>query len=190
MKQIIPFAHSLLDETVSKGSVVVDATLGNGHDSLFLSELVGEDGHVYSFDIQEAAIHQSEKLFAEHGIHNVTTIFSGHEKASEVLGKRFVESIDGCIFNLGFLPGSDKAVTTNSSTTIEAINQIFSLLKPERYIVIVIYPGHEEGQAEKNELLTYLEDFPAKQADIIRYQMVNRSEKAPFVVALFKKNER
>ncbi|MGP4072951.1 class I SAM-dependent methyltransferase [Piscibacillus sp. B03] len=187
MKQIIPFAHSLLDETVSKGSVVVDATLGNGHDSLFLSELVGESGHVYSFDVQEEAIRESEKLFAKHDVHNVTTILNGHEKAGDELGRRSVESIDGCIFNLGFLPGSDKAVTTNSSTTIEAIDQIFLKLKPERYIVIVIYPGHEEGQAEKNELLTYLKNFPAKQADIIRYQMVNRSEKAPFVVALYKK---
>lgn len=80
MKQIIPYAHSLLEETITEGNIVVDATLGNGHDSVFLSGLVGESGLVYSFDVQEEAIRQSEKLFAEHDVHNVTTIFNGHEK--------------------------------------------------------------------------------------------------------------
>ncbi|WP_175615149.1 tRNA (mnm(5)s(2)U34)-methyltransferase [Piscibacillus halophilus] len=187
MKQIIPFAHDLLSQSVTKGSVVVDATLGNGHDSLFLSRLVGEHGNVYSFDVQQEAIDQSDKLFNEQGIHNVTSILTGHENAKDQLTKRGIHEIDGCIFNLGFLPGSDHSVTTSSYTTIEAINQIFSLLKPERYIVIVVYPGHEEGRIEKEKLITFLKSFPAKRADIAQYRMVNRSDKAPFVVALYKK---
>ncbi|WP_017186810.1 tRNA (mnm(5)s(2)U34)-methyltransferase [Alkalibacillus haloalkaliphilus] len=187
MKQIIPFAHQLFIDTIQQGDVVVDATLGNGHDSLMLSQLVGENGRVYSFDIQQEAIDQSQQMFNDHLAKQITPILRGNEHVYEELTKRNVNEIDGAIFNLGFLPGSDQSITTNANTTIEAIEGILKLLKPERYIVIVIYSGHETGEIEKNELLEYLATKPAKEVDIAKYQMVNRSKKAPFVVAVYKK---
>ncbi|TFB13804.1 16S rRNA (cytosine(1402)-N(4))-methyltransferase [Filobacillus milosensis] len=187
MKQIIPFAHDILKESISEGDTVVDATLGNGHDSLFLSQLVGERGRVFSFDIQQEALDQSALLFQEHNVNNVDMVLKGHEFASDVLREKDISSIEGVIFNLGYLPGSDKQIATSSSTTIKAINQLFPLLEPQRYIVIVVYPGHSEGQAEKEELMQFLSGIPAKEADIVKYQMVNRSSGAPFAVALYKK---
>ncbi|MGM8216539.1 class I SAM-dependent methyltransferase [Bacillaceae bacterium W0354] len=187
MKQIIPFAHDLLRQSVHSGDVVVDATLGNGHDSLWLSELVGHTGKVMAFDIQEQAIKQSKALFQAKGITNVECILAGHEHAKDELNKRHITVIDGAIFNLGYLPGSNKQITTTGKTTIEAIDQLFQMLKKERYITLVVYPGHEEGNKEKTILFNYLKTFPAKLADISTYQMVNRSDKAPFVIAIYKK---
>lgn len=187
VKKIIPFAHDLLKETVQTGDIVVDATLGNGNDSLFLSELVGDKGKVYSFDIQKEAIENSMMLFKDNHVHNVHCILSGHEHAKNELLNRGIKEIDGVIFNLGYLPGSNQEVTTHGETTLKAINDLFEILKKDKYIVLVVYPGHKEGELEKQYLLQELNKFPAKQADIFIYQMINRSEKAPFVIGIYKK---
>ncbi|MET3683607.1 hypothetical protein ABID56_001716 [Alkalibacillus flavidus] len=187
MKQIIPFAHDWLRQTIESGDTVVDATLGNGHDSVFLSQTVGSNGHVYSFDIQVEAITEAKQLFNREQTENVTTVQLGHEHASSYLQDRGVQSIGGAIFNLGFLPGGDEEITTHADTTIQAIDGIFSLLKSKRMIVIVVYPGHETGQTEKNQLMTYLKQQKPSTMDVAMYHLVNRSDKAPFVVGLYKK---
>ncbi|PKR78148.1 16S rRNA (cytosine(1402)-N(4))-methyltransferase [Halalkalibacillus sediminis] len=187
MKSIIPLAHSILEESLREGDIVVDATLGNGHDSLFLSKIVRKEGAVYGFDIQEEAILQSKKLFQQEDAQNIYTFNIGHENAADLLKQKEVESIDGVIFNLGYLPGGDHTVTTLSRTTIIAFNDLFELLKPNKYIVFVVYPGHEQGNHESDSLVSHLSKIPAKDADIAKYQMVNRSEAAPYVIAVFKK---
>lgn len=55
LKKILPYSKELLKMAAGEGDIVVDATMGNGHDTQFLAELVGENGHVYAFDIQESA---------------------------------------------------------------------------------------------------------------------------------------
>ncbi len=187
MKQIIPFAHDYLKSSVQQGEIVVDATLGNGHDSLLLSEIVGENGRVIAFDIQEEAIETSKALFKSHGKTNIHCFLKGHEQAEKALTELNVKEIGGAIFNLGYLPNSNHEITTEGKTTIAAFEQLFKRLKRKRYIVFVVYPGHAEGKREKNELLSYFKQFPSSTADIITYQLVNRSDKAPFVVAVYKK---
>ncbi|GEL77940.1 tRNA (mnm(5)s(2)U34)-methyltransferase [Tenuibacillus multivorans] len=186
MKAIIPFAHDLLKQYIQPGSVVVDATLGNGHDSLYLSQLVGHDGRVIAFDVQQEAIDTSSQWLQQHDVSNVDMILSGHEHAVHELTQRGIQSIDGAIFNLGYLPGSNKHITTSSQTTIQAIKGLFSILKDNRIIVIVIYPGHDEGKEERDALMNVLKQIPANHADIAKYQMVNRSESAPFVIGIYK----
>ncbi|WP_027964391.1 class I SAM-dependent methyltransferase [Halalkalibacillus halophilus] len=187
MKQIIPFAHSLLAASVQEGETVVDATLGNGHDSLYLSKLVGRTGKVIGVDIQSEALEHAEELFSEHLVTNVTTQLIGHEKIGKVLLEESVGSIGGAIFNLGYLPGGDHSVTTKAETTIKAVDSLLAVLQQGRLIVMVLYPGHEDGKRETENLLSYLQAIPSKQADIFQYSMVNRSERAPFVVAIEKK---
>ena len=43
----------LLEDVISEGDIVIDATMGNGYDTKYLAEKVGESGVVYSFDVQE-----------------------------------------------------------------------------------------------------------------------------------------
>ena len=54
-------AADVLSRAVAPGDTVVDATMGNGHDTLFLCELVGEEGRVYAFDVQAQAVKNTKK---------------------------------------------------------------------------------------------------------------------------------
>lgn len=100
----------------------------------------------------------------------------------------FVNStIAAAIFNLGYLPGGDKGVTTTGKTTIAAIEQLFNRLKQGGLIVLVVYHGHPQGKKEKNELLAYVESLPQEKAHAATYQFINQKNDPPFVVAIEKR---
>lgn len=185
---ILPFARKLLINAVSRGDIVIDGTAGNGHDTLFLAQLVGESGHVYSFDIQVEAINNTKTRLNESNCDSqVTIIQAGHEKAKSIIPTMDHGAIAGCIFNLGYLPGGDKSVVTKSVTTLTAINDIFSILKKEGIIVLVVYHGHEEGKQEKDELLKYVTAIDQTIANVLTYQFINQRNNPPFIIAIEKK---
>src|SRR5690606_6589395 len=125
--------HNLLGKLMTKESIIVDATCGNGHDTLFLAKRVK---HVYAFDIQQSAINHSKLLTRNYN--NVTYYLKSHTLITEL-----VETYDGVVFNLGYLPGSDKLITTHRDTTILALKKLH--LKKRGFIILVAYPGHKEG---------------------------------------------
>ena len=93
--QILPFARSLLQIACTSGDIVVDATLGNGHDTEFLAKLVGHDGHVFGFDIQEQALLKTSKRLEEQNLHGQVTLFQhGHEKIKESIPNKLSWSCD------------------------------------------------------------------------------------------------
>lgn len=154
LKRMLPFSKELLERACQKGDIVIDATMGNGHDTRYLADLVGRDGQVFAFDVQKEAIEQTSIRLGEH-YPNVHLIHDGHEQLAEHLPAEAYGHISGAVFNLGYLPGGDKTVTTQAHTTIEAIKQLMDWLKPGGLIVLVIYHGHPEGKKEKDILLDY-----------------------------------
>jgi 23S rRNA U2552 (ribose-2'-O)-methylase RlmE/FtsJ len=144
--------HFIL-EHLGKGDVAVDFTMGNGNDTLFLSRAVGEEGRVYAFDIQEAALNSTRaRLVAEGAPENYTLILASHHRVREFVG----EPIKAGIFNLGYLPGAgNKGVTTMRETTLAAVREAIDLLLPDGVLIVAIYPGHEEGALEGEELREY-----------------------------------
>ncbi|MGG3466428.1 class I SAM-dependent methyltransferase [Neobacillus pocheonensis] len=188
MERILPFAKSLIKKAVQPGDVVVDATLGNGHDALFLAELVGESGKVYGFDVQAEAIETSKERLSQHGVLQRVTLFhEGHEELSNRVPTTCHGKITGAIFNLGYLPGSDKTIVTRSDTTIAAIKQLLSIMAPEGIIVLVIYHGHEEGAVERDSLLQHCQQLDQKIAHVLQYQFINQQNNPPFIVAIEKR---
>ncbi|MEH7334955.1 class I SAM-dependent methyltransferase [Neobacillus drentensis] len=188
MERILPFAKSLLKKAVQTGDAVVDATLGNGHDTLFLADLVGETGKVFGFDIQEEAIDTSKERLSAHGmLERVTLFHEGHEHLSEKIPPDYHGKITGAIFNLGYLPGSDKTIVTQPETTVAAIEQLMELMAPEGIIVLVIYHGHEEGAVERDSLLQYCQEIDQKTAHVLQYQFINQQNNPPFIVAIEKR---
>lgn len=185
LKGIIPFAHQLLKDSVEKGAVTVDATSGNGNDTLFLSELVGEAGKVYAFDIQKQAIETTKALLEEKNCHNVHLIHDSHSKIKQYLPSN--TEISGAIFNLGYLPRSDKQIITKGDTTIQAIESLLKMLKKGARIVIVVYHGHEGGKKEKDEVLQFASELDQKNFGVIQYQFINQRNNPPFVVAIEKR---
>ena len=138
---------------ISEGDTVVDFTMGNGNDTLFLSRAVGDKGRVFAFDIQEEALASTRKLLEDSAApENYTLICASHHRVKEFVS----EPIKAGMFNLGYLPRSGKkAVTTMRETTMPAVTAALELLAPDGVLIVAIYPGHEEGALEGEMLREY-----------------------------------
>ncbi|MBT2754378.1 methyltransferase domain-containing protein [Mesobacillus foraminis] len=188
LERILPFMRTLLEKAVSAGDVTVDATVGNGHDTLFLANLVGPEGKVYGFDIQEEAIQScSSKLSAQNLNERVSLFQKGHEHVKASVLEKDHGKITGAVFNLGYLPGGDKSIVTGPTTTIAAVEQLLDILAPEGIIVIVIYHGHPEGQLERDSLLEYVKNIKQDEAHVLQYQFINQQNHPPFILAIEKR---
>lgn len=186
--RILPFANSLLQRVVKNGDIAVDATVGNGYDTLFLAKLVGESGKVYGFDVQEDAIFASmERLKTQDMSERVTLFHSGHEHLLNKIPLIHHGKITGAIFNLGYLPGGDKTIVTRPETTIAAIRQLLAIMAPEGIIILVIYPGHPGGAVERETLLHYCQEINQKAAHVLQYQFINQQNNPSFLVAIEKR---
>ncbi|KAB7666805.1 class I SAM-dependent methyltransferase [Bacillus sp. B1-b2] len=186
LDRVLPFSHQLLQKCIGDGDIAVDATMGNGHDTLFLAHLVGEKGKVYSFDIQEEALRSTQEKLTNQNIQNASLHLCGHQHISETIPKELHSKVSGAIFNLGYLPGGDKSIVTQANTTISAIEQLLHVLAPEGIIVLVIYHGHEEGAVERDKLLSYVKSINQKEAHVLQYQFINGANNPPFIVAIEK----
>nr|WP_106780543.1 class I SAM-dependent methyltransferase [Lysinibacillus timonensis] len=183
LQRVLQFAKSLLSQSIDKGGIAIDATAGNGHDTLFLAELVGENGHVYSFDVQQDAVDSTISRLKESGLeHRATVILDGHENILNYVQ----DEVAGAIFNLGYLPGANHAIVTKGDTTIQAIESLIKLLKINGIIVLVIYHGHEGGKEERDTIIEYVSHLPQKYIHVLRYEFMNQKNNPPFIVALEK----
>ena len=95
------------------------------------------------------------------------------------------QPVSAAIFNLGYLPGSDQAITTHGETTWKAVTDLLSLLKKNGIIILVIYHGHLEGKIERNHLESRLHELDSKMYQVLTYQFTNRKT-APFIIAIEK----
>lgn len=188
LERILPYARKLLQSTVNEGDLTIDATIGNGHDTVFLAKLVGETGHVYGFDIQELAIQKTtERINNENLSNQVTLLQRSHAEVKKVIPASLHEKLKGAIFNLGYLPGSDKSVVTVPESTISAIEQILEMMAPEGIIVVVIYHGHEGGEIEKDALMNFAQNIPQDLAHVLTYRFINQANNPPFILAIEKR---
>lgn len=167
-------------EHLQTGDVAVDFTMGNGHDTEFLSKTVGESGHVYAFDIQEQAIESTRKnLAAANCPNNYTLIHDSHHNV-----KKYVSGpIKAGMFNLGYLPGGDKKITTMRKTTLPAIEAAISLLGKDSILIIAVYPGHPEGEEEGKEICAYLSALSRFSLCVTKIRILN-SPTSPFFIAV------
>lgn len=188
LERILPFARTLLEKAVGAGDIVVDATAGNGLDTLFLAKLTGDRGHVYAFDIQEEAIAGTLRRLQSEKLDSRCTLFqTGHENLKAMIPESKYGKVTAAVFNLGYLPGGNKTITTRANTTISAIEQLLEILAPEGIIVLVIYHGHPEGADEKDSLLHYVSTLPQEQAHVLQYSFINQVNHPPFIVAIEKR---
>ncbi|MFS0559555.1 class I SAM-dependent methyltransferase [Terribacillus sp. 179-K 1B1 HS] len=187
LKHVIAYAHELMEQVIQPGDTVIDATCGNGNDTLVLSRLVGDEGKVLAFDIQEQAIEMTGKHLAMHDVTNTTLILDSHQRVDHYIKPADEGKLAGAIFNLGYLPGSNKAITTNAESTITAIEKIRHAMKPGGRIVLVVYHGHPEGAIEKEGLLAHVKDYDQKYYGVLQYRFLNQKNNPPFIIAIEKK---
>ena len=177
----VPLVHLLLKQLVQPGDRVVDATCGNGKDTVLLAELVGENGLVVAFDIQEPAVKRSAARLAEAGLSSrVTLLAAGHEEMARLV----TAPLSAVVFNLGWLPGGDRALKTCAESTLPALDSALHLLQPGGVLVITCYPGHEGGDAETATVLAWAAALPAQQFHVWRMGQLNVSAAAPFCLVI------
>ncbi|WP_239254220.1 class I SAM-dependent methyltransferase [Listeria ilorinensis] len=184
LQKVLPFCHALLKETVQAGDTVIDGTCGNGHDTLLLARLVGPSGHVYGFDIQETALKSTRDRLCQAGeLSQVSLIHASHADFSHYVSM----PIRAGIFNLGYLPGGDKTITTQPESTIASLRVILPQLEKGGLLILVVYHGHPEGKIEKEHVLDYVQKLPQESYQVLQYGFINQRNDPPFVLAIQKK---
>ncbi len=165
---------------LGEGDVAVDFTMGNGYDTEFLSNTVGESGKVYAFDIQAAAVESTRaRLDKVCKYKNYSLIHDSHHNV-----KNYVkEPIKAGMFNLGYLPGGDKSITTMRETTMPAIEAAIDLLGPDGIINVAVYPGHAEGEAEGKMICEYLSTLSRYKLCATRINILN-SPTSPYFIMI------
>jgi len=188
LKGILQYAHHLLKNNIQQGDTVIDATCGNGNDTLFLSQLTGPSGHVFGFDIQPEAIQNtSARLQMEGSYQNTTLIQDSHSNFLHHISVDKLTRLGGAIFNLGYLPGGDKRIITTGDSTITALEGIMTHLKAKGIIVLVIYHGHSGGKEEMEDIMKYARLLDQKLFSVLYYGFINQKNKPPFILAIEKK---
>ena len=169
-------AREVILRAVEPGDTVVDATMGNGHDTQLLCEAVGPEGRVYAFDVQAQAADETKKRLRAQGLDGrAELILAGHEHMAE-----YVQGpVKAVMFNLGWLPGGDHAVTTRWETTRAAAESALDLLCPMGVLVICAYPGHTEGEREKQELTAFLGALDNRRYNVLHQRFLNAGPGAP-----------
>ncbi|OQO68118.1 SAM-dependent methyltransferase [Enterococcus villorum] len=186
LQTALHFSHTLLKEILQPGDQVIDATMGNGYDTLFMAELVGRTGHVYSFDIQENALLSTKEKLDTHSLTNrVSLLLQGHETLGTVINTN--QPIKAGIFNLGYLPKSDKSIITLPDTTKIAMKEILKRLVPRGRMIIVVYYGHEGGETELDMVQEFCQTLPQEQYNVLKYQFINQKNNPPILYCVERK---
>ena len=178
MKRPLEMAHDFLAQVITQEDIVVDATMGNGHDTLFLAKLAKQ---VFAFDIQEQALEKTRQRIQEAGFTNVELILQGHETVDQ-----YVSDVKAAIFNLGYLPSADKSIITQPQTTIEALDKLCQMLVKGGRIAIMIYYGHEGGDIERDAVMDYVSQLPQQEYTATIYRTLNQINTPPFLVMIEK----
>ena len=176
-------ARMIASHCVAEGDTAVDATAGNGHDTLMLARLVGEAGRVVAFDVQGSAVEKTWALLATHGLSDrVTLVTDSHTQ----MGKHVTGPVSCVMFNLGFLPGSDKTCTTKAESTLAASTVALSLLALRGCVLWVVYPGHDGG-GEERALSKFVADLDPKEFNLFSWRPMNQTGHPPFLLGAQKR---
>lgn len=184
MKRATVLAHEHLAMILREGDLAVDATLGNGHDALYLAKLVGENGKVIGFDVQAQAIESSRRRLNEAGVlSRCDLIEAGHEKMEEFVA----DEVSAVTFNLGYLPGADQETITKSSSTLESLESSCGLLRVGGLITCVCYPGHPGGLEEAEDVMNWAENLPVDKFRVEFHNEKGRHDGRPFLVSVWRR---
>jgi len=182
MLNILEYTKELINRYVNSDDFVIDATMGNGNDTLYLAKRAK---HVYAFDVQNQALVNTKKLLDQNKISNYQLICDGHQNIKNYV----TDEISLAIFNLGYLPKGDKTITTTYDTTIEAIDSVLDLLKVGGICILVIYTGHENGKIESEKINDYTCNLNRFSYNVLKYDFINKKN-PPYIVCIEKRQKK
>jgi predicted methyltransferase len=177
-------AHLYAAQVLEAGDTAVDATAGNGKDTLFLARQVGPCGRVYAFDIQEQSLISTAALLEQANLRQrVSLLKAGHEQISAYIH----EPVAVAMFNLGYLPGGDHRIVTGTKTTLPAVQAAMGLLRKGGLITVVVYPGHPEGKEEQEALLRCLSGLNSREYGVVHVSLLNQENQPPALILICKR---
>lgn len=179
MQRPIHLSHAFLAEVLDKESIALDATMGNGNDTLFLAK---HAKRVHAFDIQEQALIKTQECLTEAGLTTVDLHLTSHAE----LDKYVFEPIRAAIFNLGYLPSADKRIITQAHSTLTALDKVLTLLEVGGRVSVMIYYGHEGGSEEKDAVLDFVSQLPQTKFTVMQYKPLNQVNNPPFLIMIEK----
>ena len=182
----IDIVHKMLKNTVKPGDFCIDATAGNGHDTVFLCELVGKEGKVLAMDIQQSAVDSTRTNLAEHCFSEIGEVFCKSHSEMDELAEP--ESADCVVFNFGWLPGGDHDIFTRAETSVPAIKKALDILKPGGLLSLCLYYGRNNGYSERDAILEYLAGLDSRYYAVMKCDFLNRKNDPPFPIFVVKEN--
>lgn len=187
LPRVLDLAKRLTADALSGGGYAVDATVGNGYDTVHLARHVGMGGHVYGYDVQAEALAAARRRLEASGCRErVTLTLAGHEHLGETLPGGVRGNIRAVMFNLGFLPGGDKSCITLPETTLAALEAACRVLAPGGVLTIVLYSGHGGGQEEAEAVTAWASGLDARAFMVVAYGPVNQHNAPPQLIAVEK----
>ena len=166
---ITALAHKAVKQSLYPGAVTIDATVGNGHDTLFLAKSVGKAGQVYGFDIQPLALSQAEARLESCTECAAAKLFlASHEHMTEHIAPELKGKVAAIMFNLGYLPGGDKRIATTAQSTLAAFECSLSFLSEGGTLSIMAYPGHAGGTHETEQAISWAQSLDPEKFSLER----------------------
>lgn len=184
MNNAVEILWQLVPGFLLPGDTAVDATVGNGRDTEALCRIVGPAGQVYGFDIQTEALERARSLLEE-AVPETPCILI--QECHSSLKNHVTQPVDLVLFNLGYLPGGDKRITTTADTTLEAMTVALDLLKPGGKLAAVLYPGHEAGAAEAKAVIQWSSGLNQKTFSSLLLSYTNQINNPPQLLLIEKK---
>ncbi|MEZ4485011.1 MAG: class I SAM-dependent methyltransferase [Syntrophotaleaceae bacterium] len=191
--RMAPWAHALVGEVLKPGALAVDLTAGNGRDTLFLYRLVGDQGRVVAFDVQDEALQATSRLLEDEGATiacdrlmagascaepGIYLIQDCHSRLADYLR----EPVTAMVANLGFLPGEDTAWATASPATLSALRSALALLVPGGRLAVICHVGHPGGIAEAEKVGHLFAGLPSEYWDVLQLTAANRRDAPSLLV--------
>ena len=173
-------AHALVSAKIRPGDAAVDATVGNGHDTLFLAQCVGPKGKVIGFDVQQQALDNARHRLQDSEV-SINLHCVGHEEMDSYVQHR----VAAVMFNLGYLPGSDKSTITQTETTLLALGKALALLECGGLLSVMCYPGHAGGDVESHAVTGFFENLDGCRM----FRREGTGEKSPFLLVAQKNGQ-
>ncbi len=174
----IKYVRRQIDLFAESNTNIIDATCGNGNDSLYLASKY-PSSKIVGFDIQEQAINNSIEKCSAHT--NTKFVLDSHANVD----KYVTDNVSLAIFNLGYLPRADRNITTKADSTILCIEKILKMLNPGGAIILTMYRG-ETNVLETAEVLKFVKTINKDFYIVSMYDLINLNGN-PFNVIIERK---
>lgn len=192
LPRLTEMAHWLVTKWLRPGDIAIDATAGNGHDTVFLARLTGPAGKVLSLDIEPAALDSTRLMLASEPfpVSHVLLVGGDHARLATVAPGEWFGQVRVIMFNLGYRPHSNQPVKTSLISTLSALGQSLSLLADDGLLTIVMYPGHQGGETETEAILEWAIALDDTRWHVARYDLPNIRSRPPILIAIHKRKRR